>query len=34
MSRVIGLLVVAVSVLATIYLYNKFSGSNVSELGK
>lgn len=33
MGRVIGLLTVALSVLATIYVYNKFSGSNVGLLG-
>lgn len=33
MSKLIGLLSVAVVVLATIYAYNKLSGSNVSALG-
>lgn len=33
MQRVIGLLVVAAGVLATIWAFNKFSGKNVSQLG-
>jgi len=33
MKTVIGFLSVAVMVLATIYVYNKFSGSTVAMLG-
>lgn len=34
MSRVMGIVVSAVLTLAVIYAYNKFSGSDVSKLGK
>ena len=33
MGRIVGLLVIAAVALATIYAYNKLSGSNVSALG-
>lgn len=34
MKLVVGLAITAATVLAVVYAYNKFSGSNVSELGK
>ncbi len=34
MSRVLGILLMAASVLAVIYVYNRFSGKSVSDLGK
>lgn len=34
MRRITALLVVGLSVLATIWVYNRFSGKNVSDLGK
>lgn len=34
MSRLVGALTVAVVVLATIYAFNRFSGKNVSDLGR
>ena len=34
MSKVTGILVAALVVLATVYVFNRFSGKNVADLGK
>jgi hypothetical protein len=34
MSRITGVLMVAVIVLAVVYAYNRFSGSSIADLGK
>lgn len=34
MNKVLGALMAAVVVLATVYVYNRFSGKNIGDLGK
>lgn len=34
MGKVMAIVVGALLVLATVYAYNKFSGSNIADLGK
>ncbi len=33
MSRVTGILIAALTVLAVVYAYNKWSGKNIAQLG-
>lgn len=33
MSKVLGIIVTAVTILAVVYVYNRFSGKNIAALG-